>query len=1279
MTITVAANNARIRYTATSSQTAFAIPFEFFENDEIHVYVASTALVAASERGQGTGSTEYGISGGGGSTGAIAFVTGITQGHIVTIVRDIPIERITDFTAGTTINRAALNTQLDTLTAMVGDLKDKSDRAIRLQPYDSEISLFLPTIDSRAGKIFGFDTNGNLTADTSANFDITLDDVVTNTLTMTGNANSKVNLTAVLDSQILTNGAVLNIKSTKGSNTATMTLDGSTTYGIDFNAGNKAIRMQDATLFSSTAEVTGALTAPLIVSQSGGSITLQPTGNQVYIKGTGGESRITFHNPAAPSMEFTGDSSLIGSGTFLIDIAGDITLDADGGQIYFKDGAAASLTFNVSTTPSIVSVGNLSIETASGDIDLKAAGGQINVLGTSGQQRILFDNAASATMQYFQNSNITKLGVVDPTGTRTLLLPDESGTIHSSGGATTHANITVSTDGKVQFRDSAIYIQSGADGHLDLVADTEIHIAATTVNVDGLMDVSGNLSVGGNFDVTGTIDFSDANITNVGSISLDKVTNDGGAGITLDSSAGIVIDSSTGQIVFKDDNVTRLTVAVSSGATQSITSVAGLKLNSGADITLEADGGQVYITDPNGNDNFQFNGSSTPTLGIHQNSNVTNLGLVNPTATRTILFPDASDTLVGKATTDTLTNKTLTAPTLTGTTVVASLDISGDIDVDGTTNLDVVDIDGAVNMATTALVTGVLTTTAKAVSNGGIGIPDNVKLTFGGTGTGDLQIFHDGTNSYSAISDQGTGPLVLLSNNLLVQNAGGTENMIKALDGGAVELYHNNGKKFETTSAGATVTGSVFSVDAVSGGRSFDLIVDSANSYLDVSHNLILRTNGASSLSEKMRITDAGRVGIGTSSPDNNLEIFTNSGDQGITIKSTGNTSSALIFDAVRNANSAISVVGGQWNGTRVADMIFYAGADYTNKDDGYIVFRTSSADNIAERMRIDSSGNVGIGVSAPAAKLDIRPANEAANTFRIYRGISGGYHLDYLNISQYAGDSVFNSYSDGASNSEFIFQQNGTERMRIGQSGRVMIGTTTEGNVDADNLTISGDNRVGMTIRSANSGSSRIYFSDGTSGAAEYVGYITYDHAGNHLRFGTAAAEAMRIHANGYASLGTAADYGGQLSIRFDAGTNQGIHVRADQSSGSYNYIGFSDNNAETVGRLQGNTANNTMALLNGSDYRLKENINYDWDATSKIKQLKPATFKYKKDPENTVEGFIAHEAQQVLDSYASGTKDEIDSDGNPIMQGMDYSKLVPLLAKTIQELEARITALEG
>ena len=525
MTITVAANNARIRYTATSSQTAFAIPFEFFENDEIHVYVGDTALVAATERGQGTGSTEYGISGGGGSTGAIAFVTGITQGHIVTIVRDIPIERITDFTAGTTINRAALNTQLDTLTAMVGDLKDKSDRAIRLQPYDSEITLFLPTINNRAGKIFGFDANGNLTADTSANFDITLDDVVSNTLTMAGNPNSKFNLTAVVDSQLVTSGAVMNIKSTKGGNTATISLDGSATVALDFNAGNKTIRMQDHTSFSSTVEVVGALTAPLIVSQSGGSITLQPTGNQVFIKGTSGESRITFHNPAAPSMEFTGDSSLIGSGSFLLDITDEIILDSASGSLLIKDAGVLRMTlaFN-GASQSITSANDLTIASSASGIAIKPATSSTDFLATNGAQTIgVISSAGTAHLKWYQNSNTTLLKVVNPTGTRTLLLPDESGTIHSSGGATTHANITVSTDGKVQFRDSAIYIQSGADGHLDLVADTEIHIAATTVNVDGLMDVSGNLTVGGTTDVA-TLEFN--SLSGTGAVTITDILDE---------------------------------------------------------------------------------------------------------------------------------------------------------------------------------------------------------------------------------------------------------------------------------------------------------------------------------------------------------------------------------------------------------------------------------------------------------------------------------------------------------------------------------------------------------------------------------------------------------------------------------------------------------------------------------------------------------------------------------------------------------------------------------
>jgi hypothetical protein len=106
----------------------------------------------------------------------------------------------------------------------------------------------------------------------------------------------------------------------------------------------------------------------------------------------------------------------------------------------------------------------------------------------------------------------------------------------------------------------------------------------------------------------------------------------------------------------------------------------------------------------------------------------------------------------------------------------------------------------------TALVTGVLTTTAATVHTGGITMPDNAKAIFGDSS--DLQIYHTGT--YSLIADtSGTGPLRVVTNTFQLNNAADTQNMIAAAEGGAVTLYNAGNAKLATTATGIDVTGTV--------------------------------------------------------------------------------------------------------------------------------------------------------------------------------------------------------------------------------------------------------------------------------------------------------------------------------------------------------------------------------------------------------------------------------------------------------------------------------------
>jgi hypothetical protein len=95
-------------------------------------------------------------------------------------------------------------------------------------------------------------------------------------------------------------------------------------------------------------------------------------------------------------------------------------------------------------------------------------------------------------------------------------------------------------------------------------------------------------------------------------------------------------------------------------------------------------------------------------------------------------------------------------------------------------------------------------------------------------------------------------------------------------------------------------------------------------------------------------------------------------------------------------------------------------------------------------------------------------------------------------------------------------------------------------------------------------------------------------------------------------------------------------------------------------------------------SDYRLKENVVAMTGAIDRVKALAPKRFNFIVDPDTTVDGFLAHEAQAVVPEAVTGTHNEVDGDGNAVMQGIDKGKLVPLLTGALQEAIAKIETLE-
>jgi hypothetical protein len=402
---------------------------------------------------------------------------------------------------------------------------------------------------------------------------------------------------------------------------------------------------------------------------------------------------------------------------------------------------------------------------------------------------------------------------------------------------------------------------------------------------------------------------------------------------------------------------------------------------------------------------------------------------------------------------------------------------------------------------------------------------------------------------------------------------------------------------------------------------------------------------------DRMVITPAGLVGIGTTSPEGKLEV------------SAGNAEGLRL-----SSPSYLSTSQGPWiafNGGPSAgwDLARVQGIRRGSNAEGALVFYTnnggSAPGTISEKARIDEAGRLLVGTStAYAAVSGVTP----------YFQLQGTGENAYASIARWAtntaqGGLIFNKSRGASVGTRGVVAANDGlgEIVFAGDDGTNFIsGARIEAGVDG--------------TPGANDMPTRLMFSTTADGAAS-------------------PTERMRISANGVVSIGTtgtslgAADgvIVGPLESAYTVSAAGQVPIRIynKDTTGTRYCMEF----RATSGAVGSITHNGSATAYNtSSDYRLKENVTTVTDSIARLQELKPSRFNFITNPDHIVDGFIAHEAQAVVPECVTGEKDAVDDDGNPVYQGIDQSKLVPLLTAALQEaigrietLEAEVSALKG
>ena len=430
--------------------------------------------------------------------------------------------------------------------------------------------------------------------------------------------------------------------------------------------------------------------------------------------------------------------------------------------------------------------------------------------------------------------------------------------------------------------------------------------------------------------------------------------------------------------------------------------------------------------------------------------------------------------------------------------------------------------------------------------------------------------------------------------------------------------------------------------------------------------------------SERLRIDSSGRLGIGTAS-----------GTRGLNVEGTGNAARAFFNDS---SNHKAVEFGADSNGSFQSTIGANPHLIYTNG---------------TEKVRIGSDGKIGIGLDSPNCLLHIQDA--AISGYSSQSGTllavedTGDTSIEIASGHNNTGSIFFGdtgssnkgqvNYHHGTGGDMMSFYTNGDEQLRITSDGKIgfnyaatppsediMIctdGQASEAGVSLSHL--SGGNRYGLRLQTISGTNAGITFSPLVNSSYNEGMRIQYSTALSSTKVGIGNVDPPYPLTVQYAGNN---DSNAAVSRFYQLTNNQGedhacFLVRHAAATSGQNGVGllFQNTGGTTVGKID--FGHSTTQYRTSSDYRLKENDVKITDGITRIKQLRPIRFNFIAEPDKTVDGFFAHEAAVAVPEAVSGTKDEVDSDNNPIIQGLDHSKLVPLLTAALQEAVTKIEVL--